>query len=142
MVKCERCGCWSHSSCAGLSVSSAESLSIFLCHKCILDTEQPASVLSYNSNGNPDADPSAAHAVHLSQPPLGTCNAELLQCILHLEQHQESKHAEFLQRLLDVEQHAKNDVKVVRLQILSLEEAVQSLKLALAAQRPGRTSTT
>ena len=119
MAKCERCGCWSHSSCAGLSVSSAESLSIFLCHKCIVHTEQPASVLSYNSNGNPDADPSAADAVPLSQPHPGTCNAELLQHILHLEQHQESKHAEFLQCLLDVEQCDKNDVKVLRLQILS-----------------------
>ena len=49
---------------------------------------------------------------------------------------------EFLQRLLHVEQCTKNDVKVLRLQILSLEEEVQSLKLALAAQRPGRTSTT
>ena len=84
MVKCELCGCWSHSSCAGLSVSSAESLStgIFLCHKCIVHTEQPVSVLSYNSNGNPDADLSAAHAVPLSRPPPGTCNAELLQRIL------------------------------------------------------------
>ena len=63
----------------------------------------------------------------LSQPPPGTYNAELLQHILHLEQHQESKHAEFLQHLLDVEQHAKNDVKVLQLQILSLEEEVQSL---------------
>ena len=123
-------------------MSSAESLSIFLCHKCIVHTDQPASVLRYNSNGNPDADPSAAHAVPLFQPPSGTYNSELLQHILHLEQHQKSKHAEFLQRLLDVEQRAKNDVKVLRLQILSLEEEVHSLKLALAAQRPGRTSRT
>ena len=43
MVKCECCGCWSHSSCAGLCVSSAESLSIFLCYKCIVHTDQPAS---------------------------------------------------------------------------------------------------
>ena len=82
MMKCELCGCWSHSSCAGLSVSSAESLSTGTCHKCIVHTEQPVSVLSYNSNGNPDADLSAAHAVPLSQPPPGTCNAELLQRIL------------------------------------------------------------
>ena len=142
MVKCERCGCWSHSTCAGLSVSSAESLSTFLCHKCIVHTDQPASVLSYNSNGNSVADPSAAHAVPLSQPRPGTHNSELLQRVLHLEQHQESKHAEFLRRLLDVEQRAKNDVKVLRLQILSLEEEVQSLKSALAAQRPDRTSCT
>ena len=142
MVKCERCGCWSHSTCAGLSVSSAESLSTFLCHKCIVHTDQPASVLSYNSNGNPVANPSAAHAVPLSQPPPGTHNSELLQRVLHLELHQESKHAELLRRLLDVEQRAKNDVKVLRLQILSLEEEVQSLKSALAAQRHGRTSHT
>ena len=110
-------------------------MSIFLCHKCIVHTDQPASVLTYNSNGNPDTDTSVALAVPLSQPPPDTYNSELLQRILHLEQHQESKHAEYLQRLLDVEQRAKNDVKVLRLQILSLEEEVQSLKLALAAQR-------
>ena len=52
------------------------------------------------------------------------------------------KYAELLQRLADVEQHAKNDVKVLRLQILSLEEEVQSLKTALATPRPGRPNTT
>ena len=44
--------------------------------------------------------------------------------------------------MLGVEQRAKNDVKVLWLQILSLEEEVQSLKSALAAQRQGRTSRT
>ena len=41
-----------------------------------------------------------------------------------------------------MEQRAKNDVKVLRLQILSLEEEVQSLKTALATPRPGRPNTT
>ena len=92
------------------------------------------------------ATPMQTQVLHMLCPSLnhlpGTYNAELLQRILHLEQHQESKHAEFLHHLLDVEQHAKNDVKVLRLQILFLEEEVQSLKLALAAQRPGCTSRT
>ena len=62
--------------------------------------------------------------------------------MLQLEQCHETKYAELLQRVIDVEQRAKNDVKVLRLQILSLEEEVQSLKMALAAQRPGHPNTT
>ena len=41
-----------------------------------------------------------------------------------------------------MEQRAKDDIKVLRLQILSLEEEVQSLKTALATPRPGRPNTT
>ena len=59
--------------------------------------------------------------------------------MLQLEQCHETKYAELLQRLADVEQRAKNDVKVLCLQILSLEEEVQSLKTALATPRPGHT---
>ena len=70
--------------------------------------------------------------------------------MLQLEQCHETKYAELLQWLVDVEQRAKNDVKVLRLQILSLlclqilslEEEVQSLKMALATPRPGRPNTT
>ena len=57
--------------------------------------------------------------------------------MLQLEQCHETKYAERLQRLFDVEQCAKNDIKVLPLQILSLEEEVQSLKMALATPRPG-----
>ena len=49
IVKCESCSCWSHSSCASLSVSSAESLPTFLCHKCSACTDQVQSVQSDHS---------------------------------------------------------------------------------------------
>ena len=69
-------------------------------------------------------------------------NLDHVASMLQLEQSHETKYAELFQRLADVEQRAKNDVKVLRLQILSLEEEVQSLKTALATPRPGRPNTT
>lgn len=46
MVRYESCSCWSHSSCTGLSVSSAESLPTFLCHKCNSYADQVQTVQS------------------------------------------------------------------------------------------------
>ena len=141
MVKCESCSCWSHSSCAGLSVSSAESLPTFLCHKCSACTDQVQSVQSDYSTIIA-AQPTAPHVATPTQSLPCDCNSVLQQRMLQLEQCHETKYAELLQRLADVEQRAKNDVKVLRLQILSLEEEVQSLKMALATPRPGRPNTT
>ena len=139
MVKCE--SCWSHSSCAGLSMSSAESLQTFLCHKCSACTDQVQSVQNDYSTSIA-AQPIAPHVATPNQSLPCNCNSELQQRMLQLEQCHETKYAELLQRLADVEQRAKNDVKVLRLQILSLEEEVQSLKTALATPRPGRPNTT
>ena len=141
MVKCENCSCWSHSSCAGLSVSSAESLPTFLCHKCSACTDQVQSVQNDYSTSIA-AQPIAPHVASPNQSLPCNCNSELQQRMLQLEQCHETKYAELLQQLADVEQRAKNDVKVLRLQILSLEEEVQSLKTALATPRPGRPNTT
>ena len=80
MVKCESCSCWSHSSCAGLSVSSAESLPTFLCHKCSACTDQAQSVQNDHSTSIA-AQPIAPHVAAPNQPLPCNCNSELqLSC--------------------------------------------------------------
>ena len=117
-------------------MSSAESLPTFLCHKCSACTDQVQSVQSDYSISIA-AQPTAPHVATPNQSLPCDCNSELQQRMLQLEPCHETKYAELLQRLVDVEQCAKNDIKVLPLQILSLEEEVQSLKMALATPRPG-----